>query len=425
MDILKKISKFESRRQRRLNTLYEYYIGRHGILKASKPDGKPNNRLVTNFPKNIVNNTIGYFLGKPITYKCEDDELSEQIQHITQYNDDAFHNIRLGKDLSVFGIAAELVYIDADGEIRYQKINPMNLIIGYTNDIEPVIEYAIRWYDVFDDDDQRIRYIEVYTDTDITYYTYDGNLCETETKQHFFHAVPVNVYRNNDDCIGDFEDVIPLIDAYNTMQSEGVNDYQSFADAVLLLKNIRADEEAVRDMRQKHILETYEDGDASWLVKQVNDAYVENIKDRIREDIYMSSNTVNMSDENFAQNASGVSIKHRLMNFENRISITERHFKQGLQRRFELVCNILNTKGGNFDYTLIELIFVRNLPANLADIGTMVQQLNGGTCVSKRTLMGQIPFIEDIERELEQIAEETEREAQYNMGNFGHNDDEE
>lgn len=418
INILKLITKFEGRERPRLNMLYEYYNGRHAILNAVKPSGKPNNRIATNFAKNIVNNTTGYLLGRPVTYNCADEKLSEAVQDITEYNDDAFTNTQIGKDLSIFGRAAELLYIDDDLKVRYAKINPMNLIVKRYDDIESEIEYAIRWYDVFDDDDKRTRYIEVYTADKVDYYTFAGTLMHTGTKRHYFGLVPINEYQNNDDCTGDFEDVISLIDAYNVMQSESVNDYQAFADAYLLLKNIVVNEETEQKLRSSHVLETYEDGDASFMVKQVNDSYVENIKDRLQKDIYIASNTVNMSDENFSQNASGVSIEYKLMNFENRVSVTERYFKRGLQRRFEMICNFLNNRGASYDYTDITPVFVRNIPRNVPEIATEVVQLDG--IVSKRTLLAQLPFVEDVDRELDELSKERE---QYAVDNFGQEDD--
>lgn len=418
INILKLIARFEGRERPRLNMLYEYYNGRHAILSAVKPSGKPNNRVVTNFAKNIVNNTTGYLLGRPVTYNCSDKKLGGVVHDIADYNDDAFTNTQLGKDLSIFGRAAELLYIDDDLKVRYAKVNPMNLIVKRYDNIEAEIEYAIRWYDVFDDNDKRTRYIEVYTADKVDYYTFTGTLTHTGTKRHYFGLVPINEYQNNDDCTGDFEDVISLIDAYNTMQSESVNDYQAFADAYLLLKNIVVNEETEQKLRSSHVLETYEDGDASFMVKQVNDSYVENIKDRLQKDIYIASNTVNMSDENFSQNASGVSIEYKLMNFENRVSVTERYFKRGLQRRFEMICNFLNNRGASYDYTDITPVFVRNIPRNVPEIATEVVQLDG--IVSKRTLLAQLPFVEDVDRELDELSKERE---QYTVDNFGQEDD--
>ncbi|MDO5398260.1 MAG: phage portal protein [bacterium] len=128
----------------------------------------------------------------------------------------------------------------------------------------------------------------------------------------------------------------------------------------------------------------------------------------------------NQQKHNFAGNASGVAIRYKLMNFENRVSRTERYFTRGLQRRFELICNILNLLSGPYDYTTIVPQFTRNIQANLSEIATEVTQLNG--IVSQKTLLAQIPFITDPEQELKQL---TEEQAQYNMTSFGRADREE
>lgn len=431
----KKIRNFHAGEWLRLNLLYEYYRGRQAIINVQKGEGKPNNRLVINHAKSIVTNTTGYFMGKPVAYKSADESLDEVIHDITDYNDDAAVNTNLAKNLSILGRAAELLYIDEDGQIRYAKINPMQLIVGTSADVEDTIQYAIRWYDEIDDDNDRIRHVEVYTDTDITYYV-TGKNSDTLTPetpdgasgnvvQHFWRQVPVNVYYNNEDETGDFEGVISLIDAYNTMQSESVNDYQKFADAILVLKNqklpTRINPETGKQeeiqLRDTSVLSIYEDGDASYLVKQVNDAYVENIKTRIHDDIYITSNTLDMNDQAFAGNASGVAISYKLMPFENRVAETERYFVKGLQRRFELICGMLNLKGNQYDYRDIEFTFTRNIPANMSEIVTEVMQLQG--VVSKKTLLSLLPFVTDPDAELEQLEKE---QGQYDMSNFGRDD---
>lgn len=435
----KKIANFENGVWKRLNTLYEYYIGDHKILGVVKGEGKPNNHLVTNYAENIVNNTTGYFMGIPVTYKSNDSELHERIQDIAKYNDDAFVNAGIAEHLSIFGVAAELLYIDEDAQIRYVKINPMQLYIETSQDVKDEVTLAIRWYDVFDDDRVRTRHIEVYDDETVSYYVQagaNGGSIVPETPEgassnvvrHYWGAVPINPYYNNDNRMGDYEGVISLIDAYNTMQSESVNDYQSFADAILILKNSKLPTEIDPktgkqkkvELKDLKVMSVYEDGDASYLVKQVNDAYVENIKSRIREDIYLSSNTVNMSDENFAGTSSGVSIAYKLMNFENRIAKTERYFTKALQRRFELICNILNIKAGPFDYREIIPTFTRNIPANTAEIVTEILQLDG--IVSLKTRLSMLPFVNDPDEEIEQLRKEQQEQAQYDMSSFGRND---
>ncbi|MGN0181150.1 MAG: phage portal protein [Candidatus Ornithomonoglobus sp.] len=437
--ISKKIAKFESRVFPRLNRLFGYYIGNHGILDVTKGKGKPNNKLVTNYAKNIVTNTQGYFMGVPVTYKSSDAELEERIQDIIEYNDDAAVNSDLAEDLSIYGIAAELLYIDADAQIRYTEIDPKHLYIETSQNVNDEIILAIRWYDVYDDDDICTRHIEVYDAETITYYMTKGKRggaivpevpegTASNVVRHYWGAVPINVYYNNKNHMGDFEDIISLQDAYNTMESESVNDYQSFADAILLLKNTKMPTEIdpvtgkqkKTDFRDTKVLSVYDEGDASYLVKQVNDTYVENIKERIREDIYLTSNTVNMSDENFAANASGVSIIYKLMNFENRVAKTERRFTKGLQRRFELICTILNIKAGPYDYRDITFNYTRNIPANVSELVTEVLQLDG--IVSLKTRLALLPFINDPEDEIKQLEKEQKSQMQYNLSSFGRTD---
>lgn len=425
-EIQKKMTKFIKGEHERLERMYEYYIGKHKIMHETKPEGKPNNRLITNFAKVIVNNTTGYFMGTPVTYNCDDDALAERIQDIAEYNDDAFVNMRLAEQLSIFGIGAELLYIEPDTSeneplrVRYAAIKPMDLIVETDGTIENNITLAIRWYDIIDDDNQITRHIEVYDDKTISYYIQNGASGaikeEKPAAAHYFGEVPVNVYYNNDYHMGDFEGVISLIDAYNTMQSESVNDYQAFADAYMLLRNMRMDETRMQTLREKHIIEAFEDADVSYLVKQVNDAYVENIKERIQKDIYLTSNTVNMSSDDFSGAASGAAIQRRMLEFENRVATTERYFKKGLQRRFELICNVLNLKG-SYNYLDIKPVFNRNIPADILETADMVARLKG--TVSDRTLLSQLNFIEDPDKELEQLRKEQD---QYNMDNFGRDD---
>lgn len=407
MDIKYLINRFELNELPRLNKLKNYIDNKPNTTGLEKESGKPCNKILHNYAKDITTNTVGYFLGKPITYDTKDENLAEEIKKITIYNDDDTHNTEIGEDLSIYGVAYELIYLDEDKEVRYTVLSPRETFIIYDNSVEKNILYGIRFYDVYENIDDRdtVRYVEVYDDKNIYKYRYSGTMELMTSTPHYFGQVPINVYYNNKDKKGDFEDVITEIDAYNIMQSESINDFQQFADAYLQVSGLQVDEETIDKMRDKRILVT-DEGSASWLVKQTNDVYIENIKNRLDKDIYKFSNTVNMSDENFANNLSGVAIKYKLMKFENRIAKTENYYRKGLLRRWELICNILNLKGGKYNFTDITFTFTRNIPANLTDIATMTQQLKG--TVSQKTLLKQIPFIDDINIEMEQLQDESD-----------------
>lgn len=408
MNILRQIEKFETSELPRLKKLHKYYLGKNHIMeRQAKDTGKPDFRISNNYAKSIVNTTIGYYMGKPITYKIEDEQLKEQIEHITTYNDDDLHNASIANDLSIFGVAYELLYLDEDKEIRYTKLSPMETIVKYNNDIDKTIKYVIRFYDVVDDDgDNTTRFIELYDKDNIYKYRVENELIPINKIPNCFSEVPINVYQNNEDKQGDFENVISLIDAMDIMQSENLNDFVTFADAYLCMSNIDVSEEDASKLRDNKLLVLGENGQAQWLVKDVNDSYVENQKNRLDKDIYKFSQTTNMSDENFAGNSSGVAIAYKTMNMETRIANTQRYFEKGLARRMELICSMLNLTGGNYDYTSISYVFVRNTPINLSELATQLQQLEG--LVSKKTLLAQVPFVDDVDLEMKKLEDESD-----------------
>ena len=86
---------------------------------------------------------------------------------------------------------------------------------------------------------------------------------------------------------------------------------------------------------------------------------------------------------------------------------------KGLQRRIELLFNILALKGFNYDWRSIDINFTRNLPTNTVEIADVVQKLSGA--VSRETLLAQIPFITNVSAEMERIEADQERNPFYNL----------
>lgn len=399
----------------RMIKLENYYKGKNDILKRVMEDkSKPNNKVVHPFANYITDLLTGYFVGKPIAYNSPNDQLLESIHDIFRYNDEQDVNAELAKEASVYGVAYEMLYASEDGEIRFKRINPKEVITIYSNTADDELLYAIRYYkenDIFTDKDYYT--IEVYSQKEIVVYTADetiDNLNLLTVVPHYFGLVPFAVYKNNEDEIGDFELVIGLIDAIDAMVSDSVNDTEYFTNAYLAIYGAEIDAEDLVAMKEKRTISLpYEGTKAEWLIKDVNDAQVENVKNRMVEDIHKFSKCPAMTDENFASNASGVAMKYKLMGTENLTSIKERKFKRGLQRRLELLCNILDLKGSKFDWRDIEIIFVRNIPVNAIEMADLVNKLRG--IVSQETLIAQLPFIEDTAEEVKKVNEEKSAEV--------------
>ena len=151
-------------------------------------------------------------------------------------------------------------------------------------------------------------------------------------------------------------------------------------------------------------------GDVDWLLKTIDDTALENYKNRLREDIHTGANVPHMCDESFGGNLSGVAISYKLWGLEQICSIKERKFKKGLQRRIELITNILNIMGHNYDYRDIVPKFRRNRPQNDMETAQIVTMLAND--LSRETRLQLMPGVENVQDELRKLEEEKNKEQE-------------
>lgn len=396
--------------------MQDYYEGKHDILKQKATDeNKPNNKLVNNMAMYITDTVIGYFLGKPVVYSSDNKELMEKLQDIFDYNDEQDENIEIEKMCSTKGHGYELLYIDENEQIRFNEVEPDECILVYNANITPSPIAAIRYYSLQKDETK----VEVYTKDHIYYYDFqDGGMVLTDEKEHYFKEVPVIEFTNNKERMGDYEQVISLIDAYNKIQSNTANLFQYNDNALLKLVNMSGTQpEDIAKFKDQGAILLDDKGDADWLIKQLFDTAEENYKNRLKKDIHTLSKTPNLSDESFAGQLSGVAISYKVWGLEQLAAAKERKFKRALQRRIELIMNILNFKGANYDYRDIEIKFRRNLPQNLAEKVDMVAKLKG--IVDDETLLGLLDFIENPQQVLEKLKQQQEEELSDDYNKLG------
>lgn len=417
-DIQKFIKKHKAESIRYIK-LQKYYEGKHDILDHTSRDGQPNNKIVNPYPKYITDMLVGYFVGQPISYTSkEEDGLLEDLQAIFDYSDEQEENLELAKICSIKGKAYELLYRDEDARIRFNEFGPDQMFVIYDMTISPSIKFAIRYYDVGEGND-KITYAEVYDKEVCTLYKgKNSDLSLEQITPHTFKDVPVVEYVNNKEEQGDFEQVITLIDAYNKAQSNTLNDMDQFTDAYLILVNMAGtDSERIDELKRDRVMLLDDDGDAKWLIKEINDAWVENYKDRVRRDIHKFSYTPDMQDESFGNNLSGVSIRYKILAMEQIRSNKERKFKKGLQRRIELICNSLSLEKDIDLFTNINIKFANTLPQNIYELSQTIKNLS--PYLSSETLLNQLPFVENAKEELEKKkAEDEEITSSYDFTNI-------
>ena len=168
----------------------------------------------------------------------------------------------------------------------------------------------------------------------------------------------------------------------------------------MVLEGATIDDADAQAMKEKRMLQMPEGSKVYFLTKDAVDTEQENAKNRIVNDIHKFSRVPNMSDENFANNVSGVAMRYKLLGLENVCAIKERKFKRGLQNRLWLISNILNIKTGTALQD-IKITFKRNIPSNELEVANMINNLRG--LVSNETLISQLSFIENAQEEKEKL----------------------
>lgn len=425
-DIINKFIEKDRMENARKIKLYDYYKGRHSILQRAYEDpSKPNNRVVNPYANYITTMMTGYFIGEPVQYISEDEASLEELNKVFEYNDEPSVNKEIAKWQSICGEGYEIVYIDKDGNTRFKALPALGMIPIYNDDIDEDLLYVIRYWTSNDiETDTNIEYVEVYSRLDITKYQKDLNgLTIIDQKYHVFGQVPVTPYYNNAECQGDFELVISEIDAYDSFESDSVNEADYFADSYLVLSGMEGTEsEDIAAMKQNRVLIFPEGGTGTWLTKNVNDSWIENEKKRLDQDIHKFSFCPPMTDENFASNASGVAMRYKLLGLEDKTGVKETEFEKGLRRRIELIYGIMRKVNGDMAYLDINIVFTRNLPQDLASVVNTVVQLDG--VISDESRLALLPLDIDVREELEAVEEKKQQNYALFSANFNEVNDE-
>ena len=388
----------------RLNKLKNYYDGKQDILMKYYEDrNKPCNKIVVNYCSCIVDNFNGYLTGNPISYTSNED--IEDILKVLRYNDYKEEDSEFLKSALIFGKSYEIMYLDEDGEIRFNVLDTRQGFPIYSDDLNKDLLYFVRIFPVDNLDVLKGYYVEVYSKDTVDRFDMNdaySNLRFISSEQHYFHQVPVTVFSLNRDEVGSFEKIMSMQDSYNKLISASEDDFESFCDAYMVIRGMEVDDDELSKMKQNRILLLDEEGDVSYLTKDIKDTALNNMLDELNGKIHRVSNSPDFGDESFA-NSSGISLKYKLIGFENTASNIETRLVKALQKRIELISEILYIKN-SVVWRDINIVVSRNLPVDIAEIVETVNGLKG--TVSNKTLLSQIPFIEDVDAELEKVGSE-------------------
>lgn len=413
-----------------------YYYGNTDSLSKFKPmKGRSNLKVFTNFIQKLVDEEAQYSFGNNITYTYKDsnDQVPKDINYYLK-NNEADHDINLAIELIKYGLGYELSYLDENLEFKNKIITPLG---GYPYFKGDVLKYFLHIHSNQLDDNE---YIDVYTDTMIYYL--DSNFQEIEpSKTHPFGIVPVGIgkvggkiytekhgYIEGDKTI--YRTIKTLQDAFETNLSDMVSEISDFRNAILKLFGIETENETDKDgnivlddngnPKQKQPLirgnavlyfGDKKVEDAEWLIKNINDTFIKNTRDDVKDLIYTLTSHID-SNEKMVSNLSGIALRSRLQNLEAKCSMNEKAMTNIIRTRLRCFFKYLWTiKGDNYDSRLVHIEYTPKVPVDEATIAQIISQLPQGL-ISNETLRSWLPRISNPVTEGEKVKKEKREEME-------------
>ncbi|EJH4456649.1 phage portal protein [Staphylococcus pseudintermedius] len=429
------ISRHQVEQVPRLEMLEAYYLNRNtdilaGERRLQKYGDKADHRAVHNYAKYVSRFIVGYLTGKPITITHQDNQTNDKIIELNDLNDADEVNSDLALNLSIYGRAYEIVYRDFEDKDTFKVLDPKSTFVVYDQTLDKKVVAGVRYFEKQDKDKVPVQHVEVYT-TDKIYYIEikGGTYNRVEEVEHYYNDVPIIEYLNDQFKQGDFENVITLIDLYDSAQSDTANYMTDLNDAMLaVIGNVDLDSEDAKAFRDANMIHlepgTNANGsegkaEVKYVYKQYDVAGVEAYKKRLQNDIHKYTNTPDLNDEQFSGVQSGEAMKYKLFGLEQVRAIKERLFKKGLMKRYKLLLNNVNLTGlKQHNYADLTITFTPNLPKSMMESINAFNALSGG--VSESTRLSLLDFIDNPKEELEKMhEEEVQREKQADKRGYG------
>lgn len=414
-----------------LKTLKRLYKGVDPVSKVQFDNVDINNQVHVNLASMIVKNATDYFIGKPVTHSYSDtfknNKIDEYLSKINKKCKEKKENKTLAKDCSIFGLGYELINYDKNKEMYYKRLDPLNTFLVVNDFVfeEPVaiITYVKRIIN-----GKTIKQGYAYTADFIYAFNnqQNGFVIDSEnTIDNVLGEIPVVIFPNNDEMIGDFEFVTEPLRAYNKLFSCSFDDFESIANALLVFYNALLDDDQQDKLKKSRVISLIsEDGTkeakAEYIYKKLDVSAFKEIRTALKEDIVTITNVPDLNDKNFAGNSSGVAIAYKLIGFENLRADKVTYFEDALQRRYELIGKA-PTQSFEVEEGDIKNTFYANLPKNI-ERDLQIAGLYKDGVLSLESTLDEMEIVEDTEEELKKISDEKAKNIQ-NTKNAIQNED--
>ncbi len=434
----------------------------NGIKKyTEKTIEVPNRSLVKvahRYHWKLVKQKRDYVAGKPITITYEpitDEELKEEqkkkLKKLNKKIVDKFWNI-LGigfdnflrqtiVDMSNKIYAVWYPYYDEQGNLKYTRIEPKEIIPIYDTKTQKILTDVLHTYKVIENDKKKI-YVEWATSENTKYFIEDKNeITQVEEylldvsrinpephwvtqmmfngqlikkEEHSWGKVPYIIIKNNEEMQTDLEPIKNLIDAYDLINSNFINTIEDLKEFIYKINGYGAEDltELVERIKIMGIVRN-NDTAGSIDIATVPFPYEARqiILKLLEEKIYEFGRGVNTNrTELIGQAPSGISLEFLYTDLDSKADDCINSLRQGLYELFWFIAEHLKRIGEiPQDLNIFDFKFTFN-KSRIFNTTEQIQTLNNDTTISTRTKLENHPYIDDVEQELQRLKEEKQED---------------
>jgi SPP1 family phage portal protein len=405
-------------------------IGSTGELE--KVDNLPNNRIVDNQYKKMVNQKTNYLLGQPIAFQSDNDQYVEVLKPFFKKK---FMRLikNVGRDSLNCGIGWLFLYYNEHGEFSFKRMKSFEIHPLWQDDEHTILDGAIRIYEVLvynGRHEEIVQKVEVYHETGITRFIFDGAKLKPDINPHepYFSVVdgenidfynwlriPLIPFKFNTEEIPLINNVKSLQDGLNIIVSNFQNNMEEDTrNTILVLVNY--DGENLAEFRKN--LSTYgavkvravdsAPGDVRTLQIEVNAENYRAIIEIFKKAIIENAMGYDAKDDRLSGNANQLNI----MSMYSDIDLDANEMETEYQASFEellyfINLHLVNTGAGDFEGEEIEIIFNRDMLISESEIISDIRDSIG--ILSEETLIAQHPWVDDPQIELDRVNAEKEK----------------
>lgn len=266
-----------------IDYLYKYYKGNHEEVqgKTKQFNTEINNKITVNRAAEIVDFKTGFLLSEPVQYIGRDE--TANVDELNTLND---YFYRIGKQqqdmelldwLHICGTAIRIILPEKTNyeysPFRSYVLDPRYSFVVYRSDLEHRRMFGVKYISAepqgAEDDilDADTAIYSVWTEN-AYFEIQDGVILKEEAR--YYGAVPLIEYKANLPRMGAFENVLPLLDAIDLMESNRADAIQQFVEAIMVFKNCDIDDESFKHLKELGGIKVPEGGDVSYLVQELN-----------------------------------------------------------------------------------------------------------------------------------------------------------